>query len=300
MRIAFTPANLIATLALLMSLTGTSYAAVKITGSQIQNETVTGAKVKNGSLTSADLAPATIAGLRGPEGPRGTTGMQGFSGARGATGPQGEPGDSGAAAKIVSSYAQEKPGFDAATLEEGHDRYISANGSTPNSGAESWYLYDHNTADNGTDPEPADTIDGRYSQPTLNGALLNNIGQSNLLSLTDGQANGGQLNVNFNSFITGNASMTLLHHGTTQTRAECQLFVSENNYLTPMGQSVWVTANRDYEMVTVGLVGTGAFSASSYSPAQYNVIVRCRDGDKTPNDEWEYVRGNLTAFAASR
>ncbi|MCW2950490.1 MAG: hypothetical protein JWN41_1503, partial [Thermoleophilia bacterium] len=75
---------------------------------------------------------------------------------------------------------------------------------------------------------------------------------------------------------------------------------SENSSLTAIGSSVWVSANQDFQLVTVGLVGTAPFSASSYSPSQYNVIVRCRDGDKTPVDEWEYVRGNLTAFAASR
>ncbi|MCW2973920.1 MAG: hypothetical protein JWN72_2193 [Thermoleophilia bacterium] len=300
MRHVLTPANLIATLALLLSLTGTSYAAVKITGAQITNESITGAKIKNNSIAISDLAGTTVASLRGFTGTAGDRGFQGPSGPRGATGPKGDAGNVGAPARLVSSYAQEKPGFDANSLQEGYDRYVSPNGTTPNASSQPWYAYNNQSGDDGIDMMPADAIDGRYTQPTLNGALLDGVGQTNLLSLTDGQANGGQLNVKFNSFITGNASITLLHRGTTHTRAECRLFVSENSTLTAIGSAVWVSANQDYQVVTVGLVGTAPFSASDYSPAQYNVIVRCRDGDKTPSDEWEYVRGNLTAFAALR
>ena len=60
------------TLALMIALGGTSYAAVKIGTKQLKNNAVTSAKVKNGSLLSDDFkAGQTPAGPVGPVGPAG-------------------------------------------------------------------------------------------------------------------------------------------------------------------------------------------------------------------------------------
>lgn len=48
-------ANLIATIALFIALSGTSYAALRITGKNIKNNTVTSADIKNYSLRAKDL-----------------------------------------------------------------------------------------------------------------------------------------------------------------------------------------------------------------------------------------------------
>ena len=71
MKLRPTPALVVAVLALVVSLAGTSYAAVKITSAQIKNGTVKSADLKNdgvkskdvkdGSLTAADLAPRSCA-----------------------------------------------------------------------------------------------------------------------------------------------------------------------------------------------------------------------------------------------
>ena len=95
------PATIIASLALLLSLTGTAVAGALITGAQIQNNTVSsldltnnGVKsvdltdngiksidVMNGQLRAVDFAPGQIppgpAGLAGPAGPQGAPGLAG-------------------------------------------------------------------------------------------------------------------------------------------------------------------------------------------------------------------------------
>jgi hypothetical protein len=80
-------ANVTATLALVVALGGTSYAAVTITGRNIKNgsikrvdlgnNSVTSAKVRNGSLTSRDLRPGLLAGIKGPKGDKGDQGDPG-------------------------------------------------------------------------------------------------------------------------------------------------------------------------------------------------------------------------------
>jgi hypothetical protein len=92
------PATIIATIALLVALAGTGYAATSLPANsvgprQLQSNSVTSSKVKNFSLLKSDFAPNQIpAGARGPVGPPGTPGAPG---SRGPTGPQGPAGASG-------------------------------------------------------------------------------------------------------------------------------------------------------------------------------------------------------------
>ena len=102
-RLRITPATVIASIALLVALGGTSMAAVTatapansvntaalknnaVTNPKIGGNAVTGDKVKNGSLKKADFAPGQIpAGPPGPEGPAGAAGPQGPAGPAGAS-----------------------------------------------------------------------------------------------------------------------------------------------------------------------------------------------------------------------
>ena len=92
------PATVIASIALLVALGGTSYAAVSIVlppGSvgtvQIKPNAVTSAKVKDGTLLNTDFKPGQIpagpSGAPGAPGPPGATGATGAAGAAGAAGP---------------------------------------------------------------------------------------------------------------------------------------------------------------------------------------------------------------------
>ncbi len=79
------PALVIASVALIVSLGGTSYAALKLPknsvgAKQIKKNAVTSAKIKNGTLTTRDFKANDA-----PEGPQGPQGPQGPPGASGAS-----------------------------------------------------------------------------------------------------------------------------------------------------------------------------------------------------------------------
>lgn len=101
-RLVPSPAMLVALLALLVALGGTSYAAVSLAKNSVRSphivngqvkkadlakSSVTTVKVKDGSLVSADFAAGQLPA--GPAGPRGDTGAPG---PQGVPGPQGIPG----------------------------------------------------------------------------------------------------------------------------------------------------------------------------------------------------------------
>ena len=132
-------ANVASTLALVVALGGTSYAAVAIpknsVGSkQIINSSVKSTDIKNGSLQGADFQAGQIPpGAQGPAGPVGIAGATGPAGPAGAAGPAGTARAfgrvTGGATPVLSTqkgftavirngvglYCLALPGFDAAT-----------------------------------------------------------------------------------------------------------------------------------------------------------------------------------------
>ena len=86
------PATVIATIALLVALAGTGYAAVtlprnSVGNAQLQSNAVTSSKVKDHSLLRVDFGTNRVPA--GPRGPVGPPGPPGAGGARGPTGPAG-------------------------------------------------------------------------------------------------------------------------------------------------------------------------------------------------------------------
>ncbi len=90
-------ATVASTLALVVALGGTSYAAAMLTGADITDGTITSADVKNNNLKSKDVKNGALklkdfstgakTGLQGAPGPAGPAGPQGPQGAQGPTGP---------------------------------------------------------------------------------------------------------------------------------------------------------------------------------------------------------------------
>jgi hypothetical protein len=84
-----TYANVTATLALFVALSGSAYAAIKLPANsvgtaQLRDKAVTSSKVLDGSLLAADFKAGQLpAGQRGPVGPAGPVGPQGPSGVAG-------------------------------------------------------------------------------------------------------------------------------------------------------------------------------------------------------------------------
>jgi hypothetical protein len=95
-RLRVSPGLVLAAIALLVALGGTSYAAVglarnSVGTAQLKNNAVTSAKVKNHSLLRADFKAGQV--------PAGRAGPAGAAGPAGPTGPAGPAGPAGAAGK---------------------------------------------------------------------------------------------------------------------------------------------------------------------------------------------------------
>jgi hypothetical protein len=108
--------NLIAYLALLLALSGTSYAAIKLPSNSVGSP-----QVIDRSLQKADLSRKAVAALRGA---RGVRGPQGIPGVDGEQGPQGPPGIF-TVGRVELTYAEVDP---AARTEVG--AFIPTNSSS--------------------------------------------------------------------------------------------------------------------------------------------------------------------------
>lgn len=119
-------ANVTATLALIVALGGTSYAAITLPAnsvgskqiknrgvarSDIRSDSVTSGKIQDGSLRKQDFKagqlPGGSTGQAGPAGPGGATGPSGATGPAGAPGPAGEAGAPGPKGDAGASDAYE-------------------------------------------------------------------------------------------------------------------------------------------------------------------------------------------------
>lgn len=101
MRLRPRPATIVAAIALLVALGGTSYAAAD---ALLPTNSVGSAQVVNKSLKRVDIRPG-VRGNRGPRGLRGFTGARGATGAAGPTGSAGPNGTAGAAGPVGPSDA---------------------------------------------------------------------------------------------------------------------------------------------------------------------------------------------------
>ncbi len=95
----FTPAMIVAMIALAVALSGTAVAGTA--------KLITGNQIANGTIKLADLHPgakAALKGERGAQGPAGAQGAQGPVGPQGATGAKGDKGDKGGFSGLVTRH----------------------------------------------------------------------------------------------------------------------------------------------------------------------------------------------------
>ncbi len=100
----FSPAMIVALLALVISLSSASVAAVMINGNQIKNNTVASQQIKNKTIKSKDMSPKArrqLKGKRGPAGADGSAVAKGDTGPAGADGAPGAPGVNGVAGYML-------------------------------------------------------------------------------------------------------------------------------------------------------------------------------------------------------
>ena len=119
----------LAVCALLVALSGSSWAARLLTGADVRNNSLTGADIRNRSLTGADVRDRSLTGadvapgsltpghvrgsFTGPAGPTGAQGAAGARGADGAAGAQGAEGQRGADAVADTSTLYSRTASDA-------------------------------------------------------------------------------------------------------------------------------------------------------------------------------------------
>jgi Collagen triple helix repeat (20 copies) len=94
--------NLVAYVALLFALSGTSYAAAT---KLLPANSVGSVQVVNHSLRKVDLSKRTVTALHGARGARGPQGAPGAEGVQGPAGPQGRPGTPGKDGVVTAQYA---------------------------------------------------------------------------------------------------------------------------------------------------------------------------------------------------
>jgi len=115
LRPRFTFANIMSSVAVMIALGGTSYAAIKLPRNsvgtaQVRNNAINSAKVRDGSLLSKDFKYGQVVGTKGDTGAKGDPGAPGAKGDAGAPGAKGDPGAPGAKGDAGAPGAPGTPG----------------------------------------------------------------------------------------------------------------------------------------------------------------------------------------------
>jgi hypothetical protein len=106
----FTPAMIVAMIALGVALSGTAVAGTKL---------ITGGQIANGTIKLADIHSSAKTALKGQRGATGAQGPVGAQGAQGSVGPQGAPGTPGTQGHEGEQGPQGEPGIDGKDGKDG-------------------------------------------------------------------------------------------------------------------------------------------------------------------------------------
>ncbi|MBC7644857.1 MAG: collagen-like protein [Thermoleophilia bacterium] len=300
MRISY--AHIVSTLAIILGLSGTAYAA-SINGSMLPYDSVTGIKVKNGTLAEIDFNPMWFGYMRGPQGDSGLQGTQGIPGPIGITGVKGDHGDPSYA---VSSWAYNDTGL-----------LRNWSGTSPNNPALDW----DSTCYQATTQPCAEPTNGGHTNIRPGGfddihmdgshkAVVSLSGMNNGATYQL-QQSGGTVTPTFSNNLSATANLTFMHRSngesavnntggdTLNGRLECKLSYGNGSALSSfnvMGTPEYATSYQQHEIVNITIVG----NASYVQPGNYNVAASCIDADYTGLAQWSFVSGNLDVLAAQQ
>ena len=200
------PAMVVASIAIFMSLAGGAYAAFTlpsgsvgtkqlkdraVTGRKLGNGAVTAVKVRRHSLLASDFAfgqlprgpqgPAGLRGSAGPTGPRGATGPRGHTGSRGPAGTAGPPGPAGPGFRFTTTTGNPGP-----TLSQAGTYFVVVETTIPGGGTPTGACVVSNT-----------NVGGAFARPTSGTEPFSYSGMVTLgavavrLSLSCGDTAGG-------------------------------------------------------------------------------------------------------------
>jgi hypothetical protein len=313
-----TPANLLATVAVVIALTGTTIVSVEaaatkrvkatVTGAQVRNNSLTGADVRNDSLSSGDLSRSTQtrlraqAGAKGPSGDTGPAGNQGAKGGTGAAGPDAARAYSFITAADTTSFVKPKTG----ALTNPRSGFNSCNGVPTTlpattawddecTGAEAFFP--HWAYDCGASPERYCNLGDNVGSAGA-GATLLTAGDVGVIGFT-GDENGSFVSLMGPGNVIVSASLTLLRRTEGyHARIACQPQVRRSNSSTAytnLGVPTIVSAADTYQLVHISVTGGTHLSEAG----DYDYQVSCRLLDEyDPSSsfgDWVFVSGNATA-----
>ena len=307
LRRAITVPNVLATVALLVSLTGTSYAAMVVTGKNIKDSSITGVDVKNRSITSMDFTSGarTALAVRGPDGPRGP---QGDTGVAGSSGPKGNP---GARASRAFSFVNVEDTQVLATLgtlnvAAGSDPCFKARIDDTFSPFKPTCLADNTGVQYDRWNNDCDSISHycnfRRRAPSLAGRLSTDYTVLMKVGMGSGSNDGGFLSLDRPGNIIVTGSAVFFHsEGDSHSRIQCQPQVrltGSSSEAIPMDTPTILSSALDDQLVTMSFTG-GANIASVAPPlANYDFQLQCKELDDDGTDDftdWWFVKGNLNA-----
>ncbi len=300
MRRHLTYANVISIIVIVTATTSSAYAASRIkmyTGKNFKDSSLTGIDFKDRSIEAKDLSAAAKSALKG------RTGAAGVTGDKGAAGPQGDTGDTGDLGKEAHSLVR-YASFYSPKLR------TNANDATPNAAADDWdeasyAAYDNaapNTRTFANITEFFPDSDFEQAIDHTDQVLLQLTGQNEVTTGTIRPTAGG--------LLSATATITVLHTNDGESnftggsafhnRLRCTLrYANNDNALgagsPTLGTPEWVSSSRQHKVYTITLTGSEKITADA--TANYNVGVSCADVDRTGDNHWTYVAGNVTAHA---
>ena len=287
--------NILATIALLSTVSGTAFAAMYGTSS-FKNSSIQGKDVKNGTLSAIKYSTAAKAWFKARDGAIGNTGVVG------------DVGDAGADANSTTSWAYNNTGL----LRDWVDTARVVPSDPPNKDPRDWDSSSYGVEAFGAIKLQIST--GGHQGIDMDGTDRLVVALSGMAISADdfpkqSAKTGGAITLPWKSNLSATATMSFLHRGNPNDggayggrasgRLECTL--QRANQANPsnfsqMGSEAYVSSNVTNEVVTLTL----AANAKDVAAGTYNVAAYCVDADFNGTTQWTVVSGSMNALAAEQ